>query len=376
MLLSLTITARAPLAFALRKPGTQFRPSLPYVPGAAIFGALGAEHFAGDAFRELRCYNAYPARPGDDWVRPLPASAHVPKRAGDDLRDTLIARACWERQRPAAVLDTLPDRTGKPLEDRRRWPFYTLRDGRLLERDIAQRVLTRVAINRRRGTAEDQRLYSPLVLNEQTDGEWSQFRGSIAIPDDAPELAQALEAITHLGGRQSSGLGAVEIRTAPAQAETGADLAARIEHITEQFRAQAEQYAELRGRHWEIQPRTLFTIGLLSDAILLEQGWLPTNAISGAQLAELTGIEATPVCAFAGSGAVGGWQVGWQRPKPTALATIIGSVFVFEAARPLGPAECERLAELQAAGIGERRQEGYGQIIICDQFHLATGATV
>ena len=109
---------------------------------------------------------------------------------------------------------------------------------------------------------------------------------------------------------------------------------------------------------------------------MLEQGWLPTNAISGAQLAELTGIEATPVCAFAGSGAVGGWQVGWQRPKPTALATIIGSVFVFEAARPLGPAECERLAELQAAGIGERRQEGYGQIIICDQFHLATGATV
>ena len=40
-LVPLTIEALGPLAFPERKPGVQFRSSLPYVPGAAIYGALG-----------------------------------------------------------------------------------------------------------------------------------------------------------------------------------------------------------------------------------------------------------------------------------------------------------------------------------------------
>ncbi|KPV53214.1 hypothetical protein SE17_10960, partial [Kouleothrix aurantiaca] len=67
MLVPITIEALSPLAFPERKPGVQFRSSLQYVPGAAIYGALGmllgkaldAEAF-GKLFREIRCHNAYP----------------------------------------------------------------------------------------------------------------------------------------------------------------------------------------------------------------------------------------------------------------------------------------------------------------------------
>ena len=52
---------------------------------------------------------------------------------------------------------------------------------------MCRRVLTRVAINRRRGTAEDQRLYSPLVLSEVSRGQPTQFRGSVFVPQEDPQ---------------------------------------------------------------------------------------------------------------------------------------------------------------------------------------------
>jgi CRISPR-associated protein Csx10 len=52
----------------------------------------------------------------------------------------------------------------------------------------------------------------------------------------------------------------------------------------------------------------------------------------------------------------------------------MGSVFVFQARSSLTLDDCARLAQLQGAGIGERRAEGYGQVRICDAFHLWAAA--
>ena len=83
MLLELTITAEGPLAFPERRFGEQFRASLGYVPGGAIYGALGFHTFDAARFRALRCHNAYPIAPGDPWSRPLPLSALQPKGTED-----------------------------------------------------------------------------------------------------------------------------------------------------------------------------------------------------------------------------------------------------------------------------------------------------
>lgn len=375
MLLTLQVTARAPLAFAERKPGRQFRSSMPYVPGATLYGALGEWFGARGAFdaglfERLRCHNAYPAHEGDAWVRPLPATAVQSKGEEDRApQDALAPLVCWERQRPAALVYAPVDSNGRPLESCK-WRFYTLENENPAKREVYQRVLTRVAINRRRGTAEDQRLYSPLALSEVTRDQPTQFRGSIVVPDGDERASDALSEITHLGGRQSSGLGAVELCASSASDETAGTILDRVERLTERFRRQEELYAGLRGERWEIPERTIFTVNLLSDAILLEQGWLPTQELNAALLHEQTGIEATLVRSFAATAIVGGWNVSWQRPKPSALATTMGSLFVFQAARSLESGDCARLAALQLDGIGERRPEGYGQVRICDEFHL------
>lgn len=425
-LVPITIDALGPLAFPERKPGVQFRSSLPYVPGAALYGALGmrlGSTIGADAFNELfrhiRCHNAYPALEGDLWSRPLPMTAIQPKGGKDkdieprcpdckekkgDIRrpydDSLYDRVCWERLQPPALIYAPADAEGRPWEAVGR-TFYALEntecqplpaDGDYTaagvgKREVSQRVLTRVAINRRRGTAEDSRLYSPLVLSEVMEDRCKQlvparFRGSIAIPEGDTNIAAALADITHIGARQTTGIGAIAIHQhgALAHDDTVAALQTRVGAMSRRFKQRAALYAQLGGSGW--QPGTIFTVNLLSDAILLEQGWLPTNELSPKLLEEATrtsaangepaysGIKAKLLRSFTTTATVGGWNVSWQRPKHNAVATQMGSLFVFEIEGELTSADYQALARLEHNGIGERRAEGYGQVRICDEFHL------
>ena len=388
MLLDVTITARGPLAFPERRFGEQFRASLGYVPGGAIYGALGAQGFDAARFRALRCHNAYPIFPGcekehvpgDPWSRPLPMSALQPK--GEEhapIHDSLVARVCWEIQQPAALIYTPTDDQGRAWEVVKH-AFYTLRDGddKPEIRSAVQRVLTRVAIDRRRGTAAQGLLYAPLVLNEvmyrkeqgQDDIPYpATFRGTVWVPDDYPNPSATLKGIDALGARQTSGLGAVSVIATKRDAESAATVRARVEQLTERFKQQARVYRDLGGTKWMVRGH-VFTVNLLADAILREQGWLPTQELSAAALKEQTGIEAPLLRAFTGTAVVGGWHATWRQPKPTALATTMGSVFVFHAPDGLSNSDFEKLADLQTNGIGERRPEGFGQVRICDEFHL------
>jgi CRISPR-associated protein Csx10 len=373
----LTITALGPLAFPERKPGVQFRQSLPYIPGAALYGALGQvldrqKQYNEKLFRALRCHNAYAALTGDKWVRPLPATAIQPK--GDDEwqpHDSLYARVCWEQQQPSALIYAPTDASGRPWEAVGARFYGSAGFGK---RKVQQRTLTRVSINRRRGTAEDQRLYSFLALSEVTEQQPTVFRGSIVCPAEQRSLVvQALQAITHLGGRQTSGMGAVAVSEAEAapQPDNADAILQRVQTMTARFGQQAKQYNDLGAtRPWPNDAGSIFTINLLSDAILLEHGWLPTNEFSAAALEELTGIKADLVRGFATTHVVGGWQVSWQRPKASALAVRMSGLWVFATEAPLTKDECAQLAALQLDGIGERRAEGYGQVRVCDNFHL------
>lgn len=375
MLISLTITALAPLAFPERKAGTQFRKSLPYVPGATIYGALGSRCYDPVLFEALRCHNAYPAQKGDSWVRPMPATAIQPK-GKEDIHDSLVERVCWEQQQPAALIYSPTDESGRPWEAVGR-TFYTRNANKIKTRSVQQRVLTRTAINRRRRTVQEEMLYSPLVINEATvdndNGKkltMTRFCGSIVIHSDqhnqAEDIRQHLGAIDLLGGRQTSGLGRVRVEATESTSGEGPDdIQQRVERLTSKFQAQAALYETLGGTPFAVG--TIFTVNLLSDAILLEQGWLPTQEFSAAMLKEATGIEATLLRSFTTTQVVGGWNVSWQRPKPSEIAVSMGGVYVF---RTEQKPDYARLAALQLDGIGERRAEGYGQIRICDEFHL------
>lgn len=405
-LLSIEITARSPLTFPERKPNAQFRCSLGYVPGAAIYGALGLrlgekwqdeqQEFDRKLFHAIRCHNAYPAWPEDRWSRPVPTTAEQPKGADESpSMDTLIDRICWERLQPAALVFSPTDEQGRAWEADR--GFYSLpvpNDIReQIKRSVSQRVLTRVSINRRRGTAEDQLLYSPLALSERNTCyvyTWdrtgnlarekpvkrdfaSRFLGSAVVPDDYDhaDLISELNAITHLGGRTTSGLGHVQIQAYPQAPETADAVCKRVEALTAAFRDSVALYESLGGTGWKAGG-AIFTVNLLSDAILYDDDGHPTMIITAEMLRKAAGLESklTLLRSFASYSYTGGWHVQWERHKPSAVSTLMGSVFVFQAEDGLSTEDCQHLADLQINGIGERRAEGYGQVRVCDEFHL------
>jgi CRISPR-associated protein Csx10 len=382
------------LVFPVRKPGAQFRASLPYVPGAVLYGALGealarAGRFDPDVMRTLRCHNAYPAAAGDPWVRPLPLSAATPKGA-DRPADTLVDRVCWEVLQPAALVYAPTDKSGRAWEAAPGFyaPPHDDDIHRQTTRTVAQRVMTRVSINRRRGTAEDQRLYSFLALSEVNRFvryQWDKqsiekkaersfatlFLGSVVSRTD-DDLAPLLAQIDQVGGRITTGMGEVAVQAQETTPEDGQVIQRRIAQMTERFRASAARYARLRPtRDWQ-PDGAVFTVNLLSDAILYEDGWRPTTTLTAEMLCEATGIpsELRLLRSFAQSDIAGGWNVVWPGPKPTEVSTQRGAVFVFQAPHGLTDDDHQRLADLQLDGIGERRAEGYGQVRICDEFHL------
>jgi len=57
------------------------------------------------------------------------------------------------------------------------------------------------------------------------------------------------------------------------------------------------------------------------------------------------------------------WQVRWGLPRPSMLGWQAGSCVVYEVKGEIKP---EKLAELEAKGIGDRRAEGYGQLCFND----------
>lgn len=376
------ITAQGPLAFPARKPDTQFAQSLGYVPGIALWGALGAQL---QGIPRARFAHALPARHGDPWVRVLPVTAMSCKRhAGfrqhpaaereqHGVFDTLIDRACWEVLRPAAFTydPHCPVCQGRPDAFTGFYAEHRELGARFQKREVAQRLLTRVAIDRQRGAAAESQLYSPLAIAEVTaygDGSYEATRFLGLVWGLDARAHTALEQVDVLGARRSSGLGRVKIELL-GEADTS-DLAARLHAFNETFRARwavMQSAASSAKLAWDPAKWTVFSVGLQSDAVLLEDGWRPSLVLSPAQLpAELP--PATLVRSWASARALGGWSLRWNRHRPTVLAVPAGSTYLFRSQASAAEVAAA-LATLEESGIGERRAEGYGAVRCCDEFH-------
>jgi CRISPR-associated protein Csx10 len=128
----------------------------------------------------------------------------------------------------------------------------------------------------------------------------------------------------------------------------------------------------------EANDRILFTINLRSDVLLRTPSGLPTLVLSEAMLHDLLlelaseqqqagemldGLGLKLVAQYTQPLHVSGWQTAWKLPKEVLLASRMGGLYAFS-----------MLGRLESAGIGEMREDGYGQITICDQFHLEVEA--
>lgn len=413
--LEIIVRARSPLSLGTVKAyGGTVIESGDFVAGSHLRGALGAlKNFVSPAEQaEIDELLGTPGQPGIRFPNcsvsnaavayPLPFTAQSCKRKSGFLgagktdkeyhgvADTLLIQLAYDR---IAGADgqwhiPLPFQYKCPKCGYRTEPFTGVVEYRgpshYARTNVSSHRQTRAAINRARLTAEEGQLYTVQAIDEG-----SLFVGVIEI-DDARrvELVRKwLPRITRIGGRTSRGFGRVKVEVRDAR--WGESLWNRLESFNQKYR---EFEADLRAVAHDPPPpetRTLFTINLLSDALLRARDGLPTLRFDATMLREaldrllteeersryaLDSFNFTLIAEYTQSRTVSGWQTAWQLPKEVGLASRRGGLYVFAAETPDDEKRREDLTslleKLEAAGIGEFREDGYGQIIVCHPFHL------
>jgi CRISPR-associated protein Csx10 len=113
----------------------------------------------------------------------------------------------------------------------------------------------------------------------------------------------------------------------------------------------------------------LFTITLQSHLALRNDGGEPVLDEANASDLALP-PEATRCRSLLQAVAVPGWNSAINLPKPDTWALKRGSVMLFRVgARVDEQALMRRLEQIENEGLGERRAEGFGRVLVCDPFH-------
>ncbi|OZH51977.1 CRISPR-associated protein Csx10 [Hydrocoleum sp. CS-953] len=296
--------------------------------------------------------------------------------------DTLIDRFC--AQNNGFLYDPNCPVDGGRVEPFSGFYSYHQEKEKYYQHSTSKRLLTRTGINRKRATSEEEVLYSIEVINElqkvitedksKKNGELI-FCSAILVPDKlADSLANFIKQRNDLfrfGNSKSRGLGKVEITAKVVDIKL--NLEERITDFNEQLKGRWEKWQVFNNQE-EKQPslknRTYFTLDLQSDAILTEN-WQRTMVISPEMLQEFSGVEDSSLelhVAYSSYDYLSGWNSAWGLMKDVELITRKGGVYLFST-KQLEP-WLEGLGKVENQGVGERTSEGFGQVIICDEFHL------
>jgi CRISPR-associated protein Csx10 len=388
--IELTIQALAPLAIGRKKPGSVSEAS-DFIRGSVIRGSVanqllreGGSPEEGDHFhalflnREAAVFgNAYPTVPDAATVSVIPGTVVSSKthpgfrgsNGGNGAFDTLIDRFC-------AAEYGHPYDPSCPQDGDRVEPFSGVcsRNGdSYRNHSVPKRLLTRVGINRRRATAEEQILYSLEVLSERNGNQPSYFQSTVQVADD--QLAERLAAFINqrqrrfrLGGSRSRGLGKVAM--AAQVREPDSSLSSRVAAFNRTLRDRWEMWGVFGLPQQSLDTAgTFFSLDMQAEAILREN-WLRTTVISPAMLSRFADVDDPSLqlhATYSSYDYLSGWNEAWGLMKDLELVTEPGAVYLFSTERP--EAWQPALERLEHWGLGQRRSEGFGQLQVCHELH-------
>jgi CRISPR-associated protein Csx10 len=400
----LLVRTRAPLVIASRQAAqggaTQ---SQDFIPGSTLRGALAAALLQGGepddsalfqglfASGQVRYGNLYPTvakAVTPSW--PLPTTAWSCKIQSGFWTDPTVEFAS---EAPHGTLDTLAaqldgsaweqhDRCSQSGCGSPREPldgYYALdENGAYLHPQHSRRLITRTAMDGRWGTARSGFLYTVEAVEEDQlfvgfvkagDGVAQQVQDTLGRVQTADSL--------RVGLGRSRGLGHVTLQEIePERGHLGFE-----QPCAERWRSAS---LERRLRKVEADDRFAFAITLYADAILLDDYGRYQNALNDAALKRVLRYAGQPpegIIGWPGSlhyewGAtaihpVVNWRFapGWGKRTAEELAVARGSVFVFSALHSEEAAVMALAARLEEDGIGRRRDEGFGQVVVGHPWH-------
>jgi CRISPR-associated protein Csx10 len=403
----LTLKAVSPLALHRRRASEQFAPSLDYLPGSAVRGAVADLYLQGDEKQaqdeffqrlflrdEVTFSDFLPAKSeAKSLSRLLPLSAMECKRFGDtrdtkhpkheSLTDSLLRLELATELDESDALDLGSSNDPLALGDWKTCPECRKAGREKSKRDRAEtgyytsvglpdhiktrkRMIAGAAIERATGTAADSMLFSHEVIEEsssQKEGEQVLFRGLITLPDDLYDELNKLirsDQLLAVGYGRSRGLGQL-VRD---WEETWPDNA-----LPERWTALNQTARDLWAKMGRAPQGAYFTVTLQSHLILRNKAGEPV-------LGDVTAADLNLPAEFMrrrsilSATLVSGWNAAQNLPKPDVWVLGRGSVLLFRLPAEVDPASAQKqLMEMEREGLGERRAEGFGRVRVCDEFH-------
>lgn len=235
--------------------------------------------------------------------------------------------------------------------------------------EIEKILTTHTGINRQTGTVAESILYTM----ETIDRPYS-FKGIMYIDNDlcSAFLPWAANGKIHIGAKKTAGQGtcSLEIEELPVLSFSA------FKHRLTQF---DREYREYRSQLLESQDKGennsfYFSIDLVSEAIRIDPF---LNYISGFKgLDEEENLPGT-ILVFEKTRPFEllGWNTTLGLPRQIETGIEKGSTVLYKSTAP-GEELFEKLYALETNGIGIRKAEGFGQIIISNQFHSKGNAGV
>lgn len=416
--IELEIKVLSPLAISRQKLGGSVSECEDYIPGSVIRGAIASEILkqSGQQFSNLSqnggdfqalflgdepaiFQNAYPniRKTKRDSFRIEEEVKILPTTALSSKTTPGFKTSSKKDEKCNGVFDTLFDRLCADLYGYVYEPncpidggsvdfpgitFYTVLDNKYYKLSSQKRLLTKVGINRRRATSEEDTLYSIEVLNESELGGKNpkpvSYKSSIIVPDNLSNLLWEFidknSLNFRLGGSTSRGLGKVKIKSIIVGIgdKTTKVIKKKIQVFTHKLDTRWKDNWSVFGKPRQnlSENRNYFTLDLQADAILTER-WQRTTVISPQMLKQFTDVEDESLkleAAYSSYEYRSGWNSAWGLMKDVELVTNKGSVYLFSTSQP--KKWYAALANLELKGIGERTYEGFGQVEVCNNFHL------
>lgn len=237
----------------------------------------------------------------------------------------------------------------------------------LMKSEVPKRRMVRTAINRARRTAEEEMLYSLEVIEEGT-----LFFGAITLKDDslAAVLENRLKGLkdTRLGGVRSRGFGEINIF-----AVKNTNFDGKVKERIQTFNHFLGEYIQ---KHEGEKNGEYFVLDLQSD-VIMKNGMGEYSAIIDKEMflrqlqifdsnLSIDGLELFKWTTSQGH--FSAWSNVWKLNRDIEPTIKSGCVFVFKV-DAITDELINALEKLQTWGIGERCEEGFGKVVICDPFH-------
>lgn len=403
---TLTVTLLSPVCIAKKRAIGNFIETLDYIPGSTIRGALAMLYiqqkgkdanfnqiFISD---DVRFGNCYP-----DGAQTIPFTAasckyssgfwtkYSPGNGKHGVQDIMIEMARYEKMQDKLADDFESCRHCKSALDRYNGYYLQTGEDDFSPVKVSKRLIIRSAIMDSLETATHGKLYTLEVLNkyqeknrsfipqefiglvETSKEEWFEALGNL--------LIQSKNRI-HIGMSKSRALGEVEIRLDDSKSRWlnwEEPLHNRVKEMNNKLNA-------LGGYFFSV---TFHSDAILLDEILRFRTTLKTDDLidtlrdqpelpsqSYLEKFESTMRKFYNYRSWLAIHLTTGWNSALKLPKEDELAISDGSVFLFHTSQTLLDAERNNLIEkfniIEQRGIGERRNEGFGKIRICDEFHL------